>query len=650
MQMLEVYEIQPANKSKEVPDPFKKRDKIPRSSGSIEQFTNISNSNSNSNSNNSNSSNSSNNNATAPIRHSSVDSQTPIRSRHHPDQVSSPKVKSSNSVGPDADKQLQRLSGGKNLNIEKTNLLVNDVNTSEDDSKIRNAQSSNKKQRSSSKADEFTGEKEKGNLGKVVIPITPNHQSMDLNGKTEMVISNNKKIMTKTILKSRKTSTPTNNENKPISRDGIATPPDTPPISPASTPARSSQTRSENDVTDQMTLEETSLATPLVTPPLSINSNDDVSTQSSSSVTLTPKSRKRRGSHSSQFSSEMPAAKLQTPRSRRSSLASKPTVAAVEQSQEFSLTQLLNKSKEMQMSQQSQQQNPPRSRIPRLSMSSRERPVIAKKESQDSLSQGSNKIDKSNESLSSSYPVTPKLQSSRGLRLATSRPIINTSFVTDIEVTSESPTSYLPTSQSSPISQTSNSPTNHSPTSHSPTDHSTNQRKLTISHDDIIVPTVAKKLKMYGQLPVVNYDALLGYSEEPEIISPTTENGYMDITDQVVDLFDNPKSKPHKKKSDSNSQRRLEQSVRKNSHSRNSSKTHYIAPRKQNHQPAQQTNKDTSNPTITRFERSSNRSTFNDDSRKSRREEYIMVIRDDDDIEFIESHTAVVFISYFIIL
>nr|CAG8565438.1 2483_t:CDS:2 [Entrophospora candida] len=81
-------------------------------------------------------------------------------------------------------------------------------------------------------------------------------------------------------------------------------------------------------------------------------------------------------------------------------------------------------------------------------------------------------------------------------------------------------------------------------------------RRATISHDDVIVPTVAKKLKMNGQLPFANHDALLGVTDEPDSfltsshtvndisspsLSPPITNksniimaGYMDITDQPV--------------------------------------------------------------------------------------------------------------------
>src|SRR5205085_1672365 len=109
------------------------------------------------------------------------------------------KVKSSNAVGPEADKQ-QRINGV--VKNERSNSLGNNndlilnqnsterKNTLEEDLIIRNP--NNKKQRS--KLDEIASEKEKSNLGKVI----PNHQIMDLNGKSDMVISNNKKIMSKT--------------------------------------------------------------------------------------------------------------------------------------------------------------------------------------------------------------------------------------------------------------------------------------------------------------------------------------------------------------------------------------------------------------------------------------------------------------------
>ncbi|CAG8796719.1 11329_t:CDS:2, partial [Gigaspora rosea] len=71
-------------------------------------------------------------------------------------------------------------------------------------------------------------------------------------------------------------------------------------------------------------------------------------------------------------------------------------------------------------------------------------------------------------------------------------------------------------------------------------------RKTIISHDDVIIPTLAKKLKMNGQLPYPNHEALLGISDEPDEldkvyknnIKPRPESGYMDVTDQVENLFE----------------------------------------------------------------------------------------------------------------
>ncbi|CAI2183081.1 16343_t:CDS:2, partial [Funneliformis geosporum] len=180
----------------------------------------------------------------------------------------------------------------------------------------------------------------------------------------------------------------------------------------------------------------------------------------------------------------------------------------------------------------------------------------------------------------------------------------------------------------------------------SPIDSLDQPKKLIIPHDEVIVPTVAKKLKMNGQLHFANHDALLGYSEESESISPTTtsengyvditeqmvdlivssqkkpENGYVDITDQVEDLFDNPQKKSHKRQqSVPDSPRRHQRSPRKNSsagHSRNSSTAHYIAPRKQNHQqPAPVTSKEPPSPSITQFEDSSNLSFHDNEPRSS---------------------------------
>ncbi|CAG8458740.1 17138_t:CDS:2, partial [Dentiscutata heterogama] len=66
-------------------------------------------------------------------------------------------------------------------------------------------------------------------------------------------------------------------------------------------------------------------------------------------------------------------------------------------------------------------------------------------------------------------------------------------------------------------------------------------KKSIISHDDMIIPTLAKKLKMNGQLPYSNHEALLGVSDEPDEsdkIKPRPESGYMDVTDQVENLFE----------------------------------------------------------------------------------------------------------------
>ncbi|RIA87893.1 hypothetical protein C1645_827111 [Glomus cerebriforme] len=651
--ILEVFEIQPDSNSQErnVPDPFKKRDKIPRSSGSLEQVNNINNNNNNNN-------NSGNINGTiAPLRHSITDSQnSPMKkSRHHgesplkkgmstnSDQVSSSLKKSSNAVGPEADKQ--QLRGGKNSNVE--NSIGNDViitansterkNTLDDDLIIRNP---NKKQRP--KIDEIANEKEKSNLGKALF----NHQIMDLNGKPEMVNSNNKKIISKSTIKNKlinmPTNTNTNNNYKDDSlskHDGIATPPDTPPRSPQMIPSIS-QKRPEDGITiKQLTLDKSQLATP---PPSSSDSsefNDDyISTQSTPTrpTRISQTSRKRRGSRSPQKSQStlstkrsiemnafQPPKKLQYPRSRRSSSVSSTA-------QESFTTQSSNKSKESQQS----QPTVIKSRIPRLSTSSKERPVIAQKVSQGSLSsQGSNKFNDS-----TSHPVSSKLEPPRGLRLATSRPIINTSFISDVEAGSESPTGQSPINHS---------PTSYSSTSNTPSIHSVHQKKF-ISHDDVVIPTIAKKLKMKGQLHSKNHDALLGYeeSEGPEDISPTTENGYMDITDQVVNLFDDPINKSHKKQSSISSVSSSQRRQRKNSttgHSRNDSKTHYIAPRKQ----PQQTYEETPSPTNAQFENSFVHSAPHDNNNnirhkrgRSRREEYIISVREDDDIEFIEPHTS----------
>ncbi|GBC09914.1 hypothetical protein RclHR1_00920032 [Rhizophagus clarus] len=653
---LEVVEIQLDQNSQNIPDPFKKRDKIPRSSGSIEQFSNVNN-NINININN-------NGNNTISLQPSPI----VLKQRHHgelsskkgistnPDQVSSSlKVKSSNAVGPEADKQ-QRVNGiGKNERSNSLGNIINDVNsterknTFEDDLIIRN----NKKQRS--KLDEIFTEKEKNNLGKVI----PNHQIMDLNGKTDMVISNNKKIMSKTTppLKN-KLIPPTNtitinhkdDEIKSLPKDGIATPPETPPHSPQITPTIS-QKPSESDHDHLNTFDKSQL----ITPPLSSGSTskkfiDDLNQPSrvTRPSNESQSSRKRRGSHSPQKSQSMlstkrsiemnayqPPKKLQQPRGRRSSSVSGQSITSEQPRDSFTSI----KSKGTQRSKTSPSPTT-KSRIPRLSTSSRERPIIAQKVSQGSLSsQGSNKFNESKD-----YPLAnTKIEPPRNIRLSPSRPIINTSLVTYVEVGSESPTGLSPTNHS---------PSNHSPTSHLPLNHSSSNnstlQKKIISYDDVVIPTIAKKLKMKGQLPYVNHDALLGYSEEPEEITPSSENGYMDITDQVVNLFDGPKIKSHKRQSSSPDSQHRQRENSSTGHSRTASKTHYIAPRKQ---PLQQTNEEVPSPTNTQFENPSEHpaphvNQIRNKKGRSRREEYIISVREDDDDmdQFVEPNSSMILV------
>ncbi|KAG9295680.1 hypothetical protein G9A89_002998 [Geosiphon pyriformis] len=70
----------------------------------------------------------------------------------------------------------------------------------------------------------------------------------------------------------------------------------------------------------------------------------------------------------------------------------------------------------------------------------------------------------------------------------------------------------------------------------SPTDRLPPLKKPIIPHDEIIIPTVANRLRKKGQFS----DSTNDYS------APTTpiENGYNDITDQVENLFDLPKKYP----------------------------------------------------------------------------------------------------------
>ncbi|CAB4431388.1 unnamed protein product [Rhizophagus irregularis] len=191
-----------------------------------------------------------------------------------------------------------------------------------------------------------------------------------------------------------------------------------------------------------------------------------------------------------------PPKKLQQPRGRRSYSVSGQVVTS-EQPLDS------NKSKEIKKSKQSPSPTT-RSRIPRLSISFKGK----------------------GQQLLKRYL---KIEPPRNIRSSPSRPIINTALITDVEVGSESPTGRSPTII---------------------------HHQKYISYDDVVIPTIAKKLKMNGQLPYVNHDALLGYSDEPEDLTPTSENG--------------PDSQHRRQRKNSSS-----------GHSRNASKTHYIAPRKQ---------------------------------------------------------------------
>ncbi|CAG8485766.1 951_t:CDS:2, partial [Scutellospora calospora] len=161
-------------------------------------------------------------------------------------------------------------------------------------------------------------------------------------------------------------------------------------------------------------------------------------------------------------------------------------------------------------------------------------------------------------------------------------------------------------------------------------------KKNIISHDDIIIPTLAKKLKMNGQLPYSNHDALLGVSDEPDKVKPKPrpESGYMDITDQVENLFEdiidqveNEQLTVTKKRASVVSQRRRRRSTprrptrRSRPNSQRNSKSfseHYV-----------QTDEIMIPSTVE--DEPSNDDGVRKRNRKSRREEYVFLVRDEEE-------------------
>ncbi|CAG8749420.1 30094_t:CDS:2, partial [Racocetra persica] len=202
---------------------------------------------------------------------------------------------------------------------------------------------------------------------------------------------------------------------------------------------------------------------------------------------------------------------------------------------------------------------------------------------------------------------------SRAPRMSKSRPII-TAYSLELQEQLES-----------------ESPTNNEP-----------PKKTIISHDDIIIPTLAKKLKMNGQLPYSNHDALLGISDElDEYVTPgpRPESGYMDVTDQVENLFeevntqveDEPLKNAKKRSSIASYQRRRRRSAprrptristRSRPSSRRNSKTYSsVEVQTDDTMFAYPVEDDPSNEDVKKRDR------------KSRREEFVFLIKDDDEFD-----------------
>lgn len=172
-------------------------------------------------------------------------------------------------------------------------------------------------------------------------------------------------------------------------------------------------------------------------------------------------------------------------------------------------------------------------------------------------------------------------------------------------------------------------------------------RRPTISHDDMIIPTIAKKLKMNGQLPYQNHDALLGTYDDPDQLDPSLNSyteGITGITTVNV-LFNENKTQSqhqHRQKVRKHGDQTQTSSVpehkriRRNSNSQKPSK---IPSRIQNGSTSSNTDNDKkmniSREKVERVEGSSG--PHADDAeeiknkRKSRREEFILVIRDEDE-------------------
>ncbi|CAG8510316.1 6987_t:CDS:2 [Dentiscutata erythropus] len=435
-QAIESVPINPSINSNErnIPEPFRKRDKIPRYSGNASEHP-------------------INNVNIPPQKPSSVDVRTSpstlnkqftknIGDSFHGSQlktlkdvnnssssssnatdIPTTKVKSwNNSVGPETEKQ-DRVTVGK---IEKDAFMDNnnpDTSTTSStiafDSAIRISQSTKKRPLS----EESGSEKENVDVDADNTIQTP-YSNKDLNGTTEMTVSVNRK---NTLKNNRKKKINTNDykdddDNNTVAKshlsvDGIATPPATPPRSPPMTPIIAQTPPSSGPPMTPMTAH-----TPINNGPILETANVTTQTPLNGLISET----------------------------------------------------VINESIHL----------------------------LSPQPSDDSQIVDSTSME----------TTEAQIQQSRAPRMSKSRPII-TAYSLELQEQLES-----------------ESPTNDEP-----------PKKTIISHDDMIIPTLAKKLKMNGQLPYPNHEALLGVSDEPDEsdkIKPRPESGYMDVTDQVENLFE----------------------------------------------------------------------------------------------------------------
>ncbi|CAG8618770.1 14731_t:CDS:2 [Acaulospora morrowiae] len=514
---LELVEIPPPNldpQERNIPDPFKKRDKIPRNSGSGFTFENSGNDTQSTPTNNKQwNSISQKNKLLKDLNNTSSNGFD-----------ASIKTKLWNSVGPEAEKQ-ERITYSKSkfpekMEVDETattlNSTVSTTRSKVDDESVSRRAQNNKKR--SLPMEENGSDKENGSPTKETFNQNQTHSiNKDLYDTNEMVVSTSKESMLKNINKNRKTSMTTENKDdfRTTSRpmDGIATPPETPPNSP-----------------------------PIE--PLSQRTNSIDIPQAPSKTKEMP----------------IPPSPLSSAGSLIIDNSSKPST-------------------------------PSPSRIPRLSPS---RPIITAylKEFQDEQveqergeqeEQEQHEQEEGQEQWEGDVPG----QQERGEHVQLGQ---------DERQSWEKPKSL-------------------------------SRRRPTISHDDMIIPTIAKKLKMNGQLPFPNHDALLGTSDEQD---PSSENGYVDVTNQVENLFDDEQMKLPERQSSVPELQQRKASLYKTSPMTSSNVRQGLVHRKDSkridlHAQVEETPSSTGRNPKSDEEKKRNR--------KSRREEYILVIRDEDEAD-----------------